>query len=63
MTTIHRQAIVPFSTVQMFDLVNDIEQYPRFLPWCPGAQILNKTPQEIEATVYFAQGGIKKSFA
>jgi len=61
-TNIYRSAIVPFSTSQMFDLVNDIEQYPQFLPWCPKAQILSRTLDEIEATVHFSQGGFQKSF-
>ncbi|MFI4938380.1 MAG: type II toxin-antitoxin system RatA family toxin [Candidatus Berkiellales bacterium] len=62
MTTIVHCASVPFSCAQMFELVNDIEQYPHFLPWCPDAKVQKRTQDEIEATVHFAKGIIGKSF-
>ena len=34
MPQITRSALVPFSAKQMFDLVNDVESYPAFLPGC-----------------------------
>lgn len=33
---------VPFSAKQMFNLVMDIQSYPKFLPWCVDAKILEK---------------------
>lgn len=62
MATIFRSAFVPFSCAQMYDLVNDIEQYPQFLPWCPNTEILSRTSEEIQATVHFAKGALAKSF-
>jgi ribosome-associated toxin RatA of RatAB toxin-antitoxin module len=62
MAHIQRSAMVPFSCEQMFDLVNDIEQYPEFLLWCPQARVLSQTDNEIEATVYFAKGAIAQAF-
>ena len=34
MKRIVRSAIVPHSALAMYRLVEDIESYPRFLPWC-----------------------------
>lgn len=62
MHTLNKQASVPYTTHQMFELVNSIEDYPRFLPWCHQAQILNKTEQEITASLDIAWKGIHKSF-
>ena len=31
--------VLPYTQAQMFDLVADIESYPKFLPWCTGARI------------------------
>ena len=62
MVRIQRSALVPFSQHQMFTLVNDIEQYPRFLPWCQLAQVLSKTEKEIKATLHFTKAGIANSF-
>lgn len=62
MPIIEHSAIVPFSTSQMYDLVNDIEQYPAFLPWCPQATVLHRNEEEIKATLHFSQGILGKSF-
>jgi ribosome-associated toxin RatA of RatAB toxin-antitoxin module len=33
--------LVPYSAADMFDLVDRVERYPEFLPWCAGATILD----------------------
>ncbi len=62
MTTIERNALVPYTPHQMFELVNNIEDYPRFLPWCSTSEILSRSEKEIEATIDVAWSGIHKSF-
>jgi ribosome-associated toxin RatA of RatAB toxin-antitoxin module len=60
--TIDRSALVPYKPQQMFELVVDIEAYPRFLPWCQGARILSRDVDEVHARIEFAVGGLSKSF-
>lgn len=62
MTTIKRSALVPFSTRQMFELVNTVEDYPRFLPWCSESVVLSRTESEVEASLEIAWSGIHKRF-
>jgi len=62
MKTVHRNALVMHSAEQMYALVNDIESYPRFLPWCSGARIISQTSEEIVASLDVAKAGIKKTF-
>ncbi len=62
MTIIQRSAFVPYSAKQMFDLVNDVEQYPQFLPWCANAHIVSQSPDDMEATVHIAKGLWRKAF-
>lgn len=62
MHTLKRNAIVPYSTRQMFELVNSIEEYPRFLPWCRNSQIVSKTEKEIVAALEISWNGIHKNF-
>jgi ribosome-associated toxin RatA of RatAB toxin-antitoxin module len=62
MATITRSTLVPYSTKQMFDLVNDIENYPEFLPWCPLAKVDKVHTDGLEATVHFEKGPIKHAF-
>ena len=62
MYTLNRNAIVPYSTRQMFELVNSIEDYPRFLPWCQHSQVISRTDTEVMAELAVNWKGIHKSF-
>src|SRR5207247_1057490 len=44
MKRIDRSAIVEHSAAQIFALVEDIEAYPRFLPWCVAATVDERGP-------------------
>ena len=63
MPSIRRSALVPYSTMQMFALVNDIEAYPVFLPWCRGARITSSDPHQLTATIEVAKGPVAKRFS
>jgi len=62
MTEISKTAVVPYTTNEMYALVNDIESYPAFLPWCIAAKILSKKEESLIATLSLAMGKIKQSF-
>jgi ribosome-associated toxin RatA of RatAB toxin-antitoxin module len=46
----------------MYALVNDIESYPQFLPWCSDARILEPGEQQLRATLTLSAAGIRQSF-
>lgn len=46
----------------MYELVNDIESYPKFLPWCPQSEVLSRADTEITARLTLARGGLHTSF-
>ena len=62
MHRISKSAIVPFSPQQMYELVNNINDYPQFLNWCEGASILNQSDHQITASVQINKGGLKQTF-
>lgn len=62
MTTISKSALVPYSAAEMYALVNDVESYPRFLPWCRSTRVLSRNDDEVRATIELARGAIQKSF-
>lgn len=62
MNVLKRQAIVPYSQRQMFELVNNIADYHRFLPWCSQSQIISQTETEVVARLEINWKGIHKSF-
>jgi ribosome-associated toxin RatA of RatAB toxin-antitoxin module len=57
-----RSILVPHSAAKMYALVNDVPSYPKFLPWCGGAQILEQTPETMKARVDIAYLGLHQSF-
>ncbi len=46
----------------MYELVNDIEAYPEFLPWCTAADILSRDDNALSARILLSKGKIKQSF-
>jgi ribosome-associated toxin RatA of RatAB toxin-antitoxin module len=62
MPTIKREKIVPYSPQQMFELVNKVEDYPQFVPYCKSAVILEQMPEELHVQLEFAKGALHKSF-
>ncbi len=52
-----------FSSEQMFQLVDDIESYPKFVPYCSKAQIINRNQNEVSATLEISKKGFAKSFS
>ena len=62
MKTVHRSALVMHSAERMFQLVNDVEAYPQFLPWCLGARIQQASREEVVASLDVGKAGFSKTF-
>ncbi|HXH04080.1 MAG TPA: type II toxin-antitoxin system RatA family toxin [Candidatus Competibacteraceae bacterium] len=62
MATVSKSALVPYQAAEMYRLVNDIESYPRFLPWCRATRVLSRDEDEIRASIEIYKGGINRWF-
>ncbi|MGM0524848.1 MAG: type II toxin-antitoxin system RatA family toxin [Pseudomonadota bacterium] len=62
MPRIEKSALVSHSAQQMFDLVNDIDKYPDFVPGCVGAKVIEQGDDYKVATLDISKAGIRKSF-
>lgn len=62
MKKIARSAIVEHSASQMYALVEGIEDYPNFLPWCAAAEVHERHPDRTRATLTARLGALKQSF-
>jgi|SRR6516164_4607118 ribosome-associated toxin RatA of RatAB toxin-antitoxin module len=62
MTRVQKSVLVPYSAGQMFDLVERVEDYPRFLPWCAGARILGKTERGPLVRIDLSYHGVHAHF-
>ncbi len=62
MPSVKRNALVPYSAKQMYDLVNAVEDYPAFIPWCCASSSEHLSENEKQASLSFARGALKTSF-
>lgn len=58
---LQRSAEVDHAAARMYALVDDVESYPLFLPWCVRAQVLERNPTSVLATLEMALAGIHRS--
>ena len=62
MRQVKRSALVPYSAMQMFELVADVERYPAFLPWCTGAEVLARDGELVTARLALRRAGASAQF-
>jgi ribosome-associated toxin RatA of RatAB toxin-antitoxin module len=62
MREVKRSALVAQPPGRMFALINDVETYPQFVPWCTSARIESRTTEEIVATLSVKRGAMNAEF-
>ncbi|TAJ77016.1 MAG: type II toxin-antitoxin system RatA family toxin [Gallionellaceae bacterium] len=62
MALVEKSVLLPYSAEQMFALVDNVADYPLFLPWCGGASVEAVGESTIHATVHINYHQIKQSF-
>ncbi len=62
MALVEKSVLVPHSAERMFNLVDRVEAYPEFLPWCGGASVDKMDGANMVATVHIDYRHIKQSF-
>ena len=62
MYSVQRSALVMHSAEKMFRLVNDVDRYHEFLPWCGDSKVVEQNHGEVIASVTIDFKGVKKSF-
>ena len=62
MPEVKQSVLVEFTPGQMFALVDAVEDYPRFLPWCGGSKLIHRDASTTRATIEINYRGIRRSF-
>ena len=62
MRKVNRTALVPYAAQEMFRLVDDIESYPEFLPWCNAASVEQRKGNTVVATLELRKGAVSRQF-
>ncbi len=47
---------------EMYELVNDVDRYQEFLPWCGGSRVIERDQDGYTASVDIAFKGVRKTF-
>lgn len=62
MARVEKSVLVAHTPERMFELVDRVEDYPDFLPWCGGTELKSRDEQRTVATIHIAYMGIRQSF-
>jgi len=62
MIIVKKSRTVPFSCEQMYALVNEVENYAQFLPYCSESIVHHRDEDEVQATLVIGAAGVSKSF-
>lgn len=63
MAVVEKSVLIERTAVQMFELVDRVEDYPKFLPWCGGTELLERTESKTAARLHINYHGLKAHFA
>lgn len=63
MAVVEKSVLIERTAALMFDLVDRVEEYPKFLPWCGGTELIGRSATHTEARIHINYHGIKAHFA
>jgi ribosome-associated toxin RatA of RatAB toxin-antitoxin module len=62
MNVVEKTVLVMHSAEEMFALVDAVENYPQFLPWCGGVDLIARSETSTVATLHINYHGLKQQF-
>ncbi len=63
MAFVKKIVFVEQPATRMFELVDRVEDYPLFLPWCGGTELIERSDSKTSARIHINYRGIKAHFA
>lgn len=62
MKTVSKSVLIWYSPSEMYVLVTDVDQYPKFLPWCDRARVVAADATGMTAEIGISFSGIRQTF-
>ena len=62
MKHVKKSVLLWYSAHEIYELVIDVESYPKFLPWCERAEILERNADGLTARLHLAYSGLRHAF-
>lgn len=63
MSQVVKSVLVPYTPEEMFQLVDGVEDYPKFLPWCAGSELHLRDETTTEATIQIGYMQVRQEFS
>jgi len=60
---LNKSLLMPYSSAKIYAVVEDIQSYPQFLPWCGGTRILAQEAHRVDAEITIVKGPVRVAFA
>ena len=62
MKTVKKSVLIWYNPSEMYVLVTDVDQYPKFLPWCDRARVIDSDEGGMTAEISISFSGIRQTF-
>jgi len=62
MKRVTRSVLLWYSPREMYSLVTAVDEYPRFLPWCSKAEVIEQHDDGVTARLHLAYAGVRHAF-
>jgi ribosome-associated toxin RatA of RatAB toxin-antitoxin module len=62
MKHVKKSVLLWYTAHEIYELVVDVEAYPKFLPWCERAEIVSRDEAGLTARLFLAYSGIRHAF-
>ena len=62
MKHVKKSVLLWYTAHEIYELVVDVEAYPKFLPWCERAEVLSRDDDGLTARLFLAYSGIRHAF-
>jgi ribosome-associated toxin RatA of RatAB toxin-antitoxin module len=62
MREVKRTALIAEAPARMFQLINDVEKYPEFVPGCVAARVVSRKDNEMVASLTIKRGPLNAEF-
>ncbi|MGE5339549.1 MAG: SRPBCC family protein [Gemmatimonadota bacterium] len=56
---VRKSVLLPYPAESVFDIIEQAEHYPQFIPWCSAAEILERTDEIVAARVSMRVAGLQ----
>ena len=63
MPEVNKSVLVGYPASRMFAIVDAVEKYPEFLPWCESTELIFRDARVMRATICINYRGIKQRFS